>query len=119
MRAILFAVVLSAVTFAGSLFAAPLTVRTHSGAGAIDLAGGDDRRQVLVIEGEHRDRTREVRYSLAPEGIARIDSSGWIEPLADGAADLTVTPPEPGAAPAHRAGLGEKREDDPPAQLSE
>ena len=99
MRAILFAVVLSAVTFAGSLFAAPLTVRTHSGAGAIDLAGGDDRRQVLVIEGEHRDRTREVRYSLAPEGIARIDSSGWIEPLADGAADLTVTPPEPGAAP--------------------
>ena len=57
MRPILLAVVLIPVILAGTLHAEPLTVRTHSGTGAIDLLGGDDHRQVLVMEGEHRDRT--------------------------------------------------------------
>jgi hypothetical protein len=96
MRPILLAAVLCALAPPRPLEAAPLGVRTYAGEGAIALSGGDDCRQVLVTEGGQLDRTREARFAIAPEGIARIDSGGWLEPLADGEALLTVTLPEEG-----------------------
>ncbi len=96
-----FAIPLVAVLFAG---AAPgqggeLTVRTGAGAGPIRIKGAEMRTQVLVMEGGTRDRTREVRFSIAPVGVASIDASGYLVPVADGEATLTVTPPEAGALP--------------------
>ena len=106
MRASLPALLCAALATAlapGALEAAPLSLRTAAGPLAPDaslvLDGADDRRQLLVQQGANRHRTRAVTYTLAPDGIARIGSDGWIEPLADGRALLTVAPPESGAEP--------------------
>lgn len=76
-----------------------LAVRTGTGEGPIRIKGAETRTQVVVMEGKDRDRTREVRFSIEPAGVATIDASGFLIPVGDGEATLTVTPPETGALP--------------------
>jgi hypothetical protein len=58
------------------------------------LKGPDARRQLLVTaktaEEGLRDFTRAVRYDIKPEGIAKIDSTGFLTPLGDGTATITA-----------------------------
>lgn len=61
----------------------------------IELDGGDSHQQLLVTgtleDGELRDYTRRVTFSMNPEGIARMDAQGRIQPLANGHTTLTAS----------------------------
>lgn len=62
------------------------------------LRGRDARRQ-LVIAGQYtsgrlRDLTGDVTYRVDPAGIARVDETGMVVPLADGRAQVTATSSE-------------------------
>ncbi len=65
---------------------------------AITLAGRDTWRQLLVTgadaQGKLRDVTRDVKYILAPAGIAQIDETGLITPVQEGTATLSIAGPE-------------------------
>lgn len=60
----------------------------------IQLLGADDRLQLLVrgttAAGAVRDVTREVTYSAQPEGVVRVDKSGFVKPAGDGTATVTA-----------------------------
>lgn len=62
--------------------------------GGIKVLGKDARVQ-LIITAEHpagrqSDVTRQVSYTVQPEGIVRIDETGLITPLQDGTATVTA-----------------------------
>jgi len=54
------------------------------------LDNRDAHQQLLVTSADHRDVTRQVKWSVVPEGIVRIDVTGRVSPLADGSAILTA-----------------------------
>lgn len=56
----------------------------------IEFADAFARRQLLVSRGG-RDVTRDASYHITPPEVARVSPRGFIEPLADGHATLTVT----------------------------
>ncbi|MBM3838711.1 MAG: DUF1553 domain-containing protein [Verrucomicrobia bacterium] len=62
------------------------------------LKGGDARQQLLVTAtletGGLRDYTHQVTYSVAPEGVVRVDKSGVVSPSSDGAAKITARSPD-------------------------
>jgi hypothetical protein len=62
------------------------------GSDELKLAGRDARRQLLVSgnysTGQTRDLTRSVSYSVEPETIASVDSTGLVLPLAEGQATI-------------------------------
>ena len=66
-----------------------------TGAAALTLRGKDARQQVLVTGAfenhAERDFTRRVQFSVAPEGIVKVDASGLISAVADGSATITAT----------------------------
>jgi hypothetical protein len=57
---------------------------------------GPDARLQLVVDGKHasgqvRDLSSEASYKASPEGVVRIDSGGFVTPLANGQATVTAT----------------------------
>ncbi len=70
----------------------------EAGAESISLIGRDARRQIAVTgnhaTGQTRDLTRKVTYTVEPEGVVSIDSTGLITPAGDGLAQLTATTPD-------------------------
>lgn len=60
----------------------------------LSLIGIGARRQLVVTgkyhDGDERDLTRKVRMEAQPAGIVEISKDGWIKPLADGEATVTI-----------------------------
>jgi hypothetical protein len=58
------------------------------------LRGIGARRQLVVTgkfhDGDERDLTRKVRVEAQPAGIVEVSKDGWIKPLSDGEATLTI-----------------------------
>ena len=52
------------------------------------LSGRDATRQLLVTgrstDGQCRDLTRQVQYEARPDGVVRIDATGFVTPLREG-----------------------------------
>lgn len=68
-----------------------LTIET----GAQALLRGRDAQRQLIVMGKHasgvvRDVTRAVTYASNPAGIAAVDSTGLVTPLADGKTTVTA-----------------------------
>ena len=65
-----------------------------TGAPALTLRGKDARQQVLVTAAfenhAERDFTRRVQFSVAPEGIVKVDATGLVSAVADGSATITA-----------------------------
>ncbi len=62
------------------------------------LLRGRDARQQLVVtgvysSGQHRDLTTQVAYSVAPAGVVKVDSSGFVTPTGNGRATITARGP--------------------------
>ena len=62
--------------------------------GQVLLAGRDAYQQVVVTgnysSGQQRDLTSDVQYALSVPGIAEVDATGFVTPLAEGHVDLHV-----------------------------
>ena len=86
----------------------------ESGATAV-LRGRDAQRQLVLLAtfagDQVRDVTRQATYSCAPAGIAAVDSTGMLTPLADG--NMTVTAQMPGGLQASVEVAVEHFVDDP------
>src|SRR5580765_1999340 len=58
------------------------------------LRGADARQQLLasglLADGAERDLTRTVAWTVTPEGVAKIDDTGRITPVADGHAVISA-----------------------------
>jgi hypothetical protein len=68
------------------------TGRTQDG---VFLVSGRDASQQLVVTGEYdsgqlRDLSRDVTYTINPEGIAKVDSTGHITPVTEGEATIRI-----------------------------
>ncbi len=61
------------------------------------LKGIGARRQIVVSgkyhDGDERDLTRQVKMEAQPAGIVEISKKGWIKPLSDGEAIITIHAP--------------------------
>ena len=61
------------------------------------LKGTGARRQLVVTgifhDGDERDLTRLVRMEAQPAGVVEISKDGWIKPLSDGEASITIHAP--------------------------
>ena len=75
---------------AQTLTAATLEIHYRSGMGDLVLDSQDARQQLLATADGRRDVTREVAWSAEPQGIVRIDPTGRVLPVADGAAVITA-----------------------------
>jgi hypothetical protein len=61
---------------------------------AIRLDRPEGAEQIVIlddVDGRPVDRTRAVRFDVADPGIARVSATGLVEPLADGATEVTAT----------------------------
>ena len=86
-RSISRTLVLAATLFSQVAFAAgPLTVRPDS----VTLADPFARRQLLV-EADGQDVTRGAKFSTSQPNIASVDESGYVLPIADGTAEITIS----------------------------
>jgi hypothetical protein len=60
--------------------------------GTFKIAGRDASQQLIVTghyaSGQVRDLTRKVTYTVAPEGILKIDATGWATPIKEGEATI-------------------------------
>ena len=59
------------------------------------LVSGRDASQQLVVTGDYdsgqkRDLTRDATYTASPDGIVRVDATGYVNPLAEGDATIHV-----------------------------
>jgi hypothetical protein len=65
--------------------------------GRFILAGRDAQQQLVVAakfqSGQSRDATRVVKYSAAPDGIVTVSESGFVRPVAEGEATITIAHP--------------------------
>ncbi len=63
----------------------------------LSLKGIGARRQLVVTgkyhDGDERDLTRKVRMEAHPAGIVEISKDGWVKPLSDGEATITIHAP--------------------------
>jgi hypothetical protein len=88
----------SSLPAASDLNTAPLQslqIEVDPAVGSLLLRGRDARRQVVVTgittDGRPVDRTHRVAYSVQPDGVASVSPQGFLHPIADGTATLTVT----------------------------
>jgi hypothetical protein len=62
--------------------------------GKFELSGRDAYQQLVVTgvysSGQRRDLTREVAYTVSPEGILEVDATGFITPVQEGDASVHV-----------------------------
>ncbi len=59
------------------------------------LVSGRDASQQLVVTGDYdsgqkRDLSREATYTASPDGVVRVDASGYVSPIAEGDATIHV-----------------------------
>lgn len=70
----------------------PLDASGQPSDGPVVLRGRDDRWQLLVTlvspEGKLRDRTHEVRYSVADPTIVEVSNDGMVKPLQPGSTEV-------------------------------
>jgi hypothetical protein len=63
--------------------------------GLVTIAGRDAVQQLVVTgvytSGQTRDWTRKVTYDISPAGIARVDATGLIDPIAEGEAAIHIS----------------------------
>jgi len=76
--------------------AAPVSLQIEAtGSPELSLRGKDARQQLLITgklsDGALRDFTHAASYTAAPAGIVKVDASGMVTPVADGAATITAT----------------------------
>ena len=90
------AVLASLFTLGTAAFAAiPTSLQIEAtGKPEITLRGKDARQQLLVTgklaDGMLRDFTHGATYTAAPAGIVKVDATGILTPVADGAATITA-----------------------------
>ncbi len=90
------AVLASLFTLGTAAFAAtPTSLQIEAtGKPELTLRGKDARQQLLVTgklaDGMLRDFTHKATYTAAPEGIVKVDASGMLTPVADGAVTITA-----------------------------
>ncbi len=82
--ALLTLVILGSTRPFGAAAADTLRIQFREGATHLVLSTHDARQQLLATDDHDRDLTRTVTWSVEPPGIARIDVTGRVEPLADG-----------------------------------
>ncbi len=62
--------------------------------GKFQVSGRDASQQLVVTgayeSGQQRDLTRTVAYTAVPDGIVRIDTTGYVTPIAEGEATIHV-----------------------------
>ncbi len=91
-RGILLALVLVAPVRA--LADGPAMARLDVAPGRCELAGLREGRQLIVTATAHGgqlvDLTRKAKYEVAPAGVVRVSSDGYIRPAARGEADVTI-----------------------------
>lgn len=61
---------------------------------AIDIRSRDTRQQLLVtykVDDSETDVTRKVQYTVEPAGLAAVDQSGLVTPIADGTGIVRAT----------------------------
>ena len=59
----------------------------------LELAGLREGRQLIVTlhaDNKAADQTRKARYRVAPDGVARVSTDGFVRPMAKGEADVTI-----------------------------
>lgn len=65
--------------------------------GRFSLAGRDAQQQLVVTarfsSGQVRDATRTVKYAAEPDGIVTITDAGFVRPVAEGEATITISHP--------------------------
>lgn len=65
--------------------------------GAIELAGRDTYRQLIVTgvftSGQRHDVTRSVQYSISPANVAVVNADGFLEPREEGEAVIQIQAP--------------------------
>ena len=75
----------------GSLFGAEaLRIEFRPAATQVVLDSADAHQQVVATGAGDLDVTRAVTWSVEPSGVARVDGSGRVTPVADGAAALVA-----------------------------
>jgi hypothetical protein len=66
--------------------------------GKFILAGRDAHQQLLVTgtydSGQLRDLSRDVVYTVTPEGIVTVDASGYVSPIVEGEVTIHVQVPD-------------------------
>lgn len=71
-----------------------LRIEPNLGDKGVLLRGRDGRQQLFVSgvysSGQFRDFTRTVQYAVEPAGIAAVDNTGHVTPVADGKATITA-----------------------------
>ncbi|MEY4324722.1 MAG: hypothetical protein RIS24_893 [Verrucomicrobiota bacterium] len=75
---------------AESLLGGALEVQYRNQGTELVLDSQDARQQLLATWNGTRDVTREVSWVTEPSGIVRLDGSGRVIPVADGAAVITA-----------------------------
>jgi hypothetical protein len=74
----------------GMLKGATLELHYRAGAGELVLDSQDARQQLLATLNGTQDISREVSWSAEPAGIVRLDTTGRVIPVADGAAVISA-----------------------------
>ncbi|MEY3546478.1 MAG: hypothetical protein RLZZ313_839, partial [Verrucomicrobiota bacterium] len=74
----------------GLLKGATLELHYRAGAGELVLDSQDARQQLLATLNGTQDISREVSWSAEPAGIVRLDTTGRVIPVADGAAVISA-----------------------------
>ncbi len=72
-----------------------ITIETGRTVDGKFLVSGRDASQQLVVTGDYdsgqkRDLTRDATYTASPDGIVRVDATGYVNPLAEGDATIHV-----------------------------
>ena len=75
-----------------------ITISTGREASETVVISGRDSAQQLIVFGNYasgqvRDLTRDVRFEIAPEGLAEIDQTGYLQPVAEGKISVTAIGP--------------------------
>jgi hypothetical protein len=83
------------LSLTAAAFAGPASLQIEAtGAPELTLRGSEVRQQLLVTaklaDGALRDFTHRVSYTAAPAGIVKVDASGIVTPIADGAVTVTA-----------------------------
>ncbi|MBW3595827.1 MAG: Ig-like domain-containing protein, partial [Planctomycetes bacterium] len=75
-----------------------IAIETGRAAGGAFAIAGRDAGQQLLVTGSYstaqlRDLTRDVAYTVSPDGVARVDETGWVTPIAEGKATIHAKSP--------------------------
>ena len=81
--------------------------------GKFVLAGRDAHQQLLVTgmydSGQVRDLSRDVVYTVTPEGIVTVDPSGYVSPLVEGDVTVHIQVPDGPRSEEHTSELQSRR----------